>query len=198
VNPNGIHPERIWRRAALCCESQGDSSRVPWRRAATKGSSYFFRRLCADSLWQGSGGRAEFALANVDRSLPILLERRQIKSPNSGSRTPRNLQKTKNRAQLKSPKISILRNQKSRRNRIIDRESQRTFSRPARRLIGRHAQSVVCEGFGVHRRISNRLGQSGFCEGFDLQHRISNRFCTTNRIRRNSLKTKDRDISNRF
>jgi hypothetical protein len=122
-------------------------------------------------LWQESGGRAEFALANVGGSLPILLEQRQIKSPNSGSRTPRNLQKTKNRVQLKSPKISILQNQKSRRNRSIDRESQ---------------------------RISTRLAQSAFCEGFGVHKYISNRFCLANRIRRNSLKTKDRDISNRF
>src|SRR5271156_5138937 len=90
-------------------------------------AAIFFRRLCADSFRQESGGRAEFALANVGGSLPIILARRQIKSP----------------------KNSILQNQKSRRNPSIDRESQ---------------------------HISNRLAQSGFCEGFDLQHRISNRF----------------------
>jgi hypothetical protein len=128
-------------------------------------------------LWQGRSGRAEFALADVDGSLPALHKSRQIKSPNSGSRTPRNSQKTNNRTQLKSPKISIFQTQKFRGNRSTDRESQRISNRPARR--GGLAQSVFCEGFGVHKHISNR-------------------FCTTNRIRRNSLKTKDRDISNRF
>jgi hypothetical protein len=177
---------------------------VPWRRAATKGSSYFFRRLCADSLWQESGWRAKFALANAGGSLPIILERRQIKSPNSGSRTPRNSQKTKNRTQLKSPKNSILQNQKSRRNRIIDRESQRISNRlarrgePARRLLGGLAQCALYEGFGMRKHISKRLAQSAFCEGFGVREHISNRFCTTNRIRCNSFKTKDRDISNRF
>jgi hypothetical protein len=153
VNPKGIHPE---------CLGEGRRQRV---------AAIFFRRLCADSLWQESGERAEFALANAGGSLPILLKLRQIKSPNSGSRTPRNSQKTKNRTQLKSPKNSILQNQKSRRNRIIDRESP---------------------------PISNRLAQSALCEGFGVHKRISNRFCTTNRIRCNSFKTKDRDISNRF
>ncbi len=55
--------------------------------------------VCWQAAWWSAGGyvptgaeqmSAEFALADVDRSLPILLESQQIKSPNSGSRTPRN------------------------------------------------------------------------------------------------------------
>jgi len=95
-----------------------------------------------------------------------------------------------------------LQNQKSRRNRSINHESQRTSNRLARR--GGLAQSVFREGFSLHKRISNRparrggLAQSAFREGFGLHQHISNRFYTANRIRRNSFKTKDRDISNRF
>ena len=42
------------------------------------------------------------------------------------------------------------------------------------------------------------LAQSVFCEGFGVHKHISNRFWLTNRIRRNSLKTNHRPISNRF
>jgi hypothetical protein len=153
-------------------------------------AAIFFRRLCAGSRWQERSGRAEFALADPYVSLSIPHESRQIKSPNSGSRTPRNSQKTNNGHPLKSPKISILQNQKSHRNRSIDHKSQR--------ISNRLAQSVVREGFGLHKPISNRLAQSAFCEGFGLRQHISNRFYITNRIHRNSLKTNDRDISNRF
>jgi hypothetical protein len=142
-----------------------------------RAAAIFLGGLGVDALWKARDGRAEFALADLCAKLSILRKTRQIKSPNSGSRTPRNSQKTKNRPQLKSPKISILRNQKFRRDRIIYRESQRISTRLARR--GGLAQSAFREGFGLHKRISNR-------------------FCPTNRIRRNSLKTKDRDTSNRF
>jgi len=106
---------------------------------------------------------------------------------------PRNSQKTNNGDQLKSPKISNLQNQKSHRNRSVDRKSQRISNRPARRgglaqsvfregfglhksISNRLAQSVVREGFGLHKPISNRLAQSAFCEGFGLRQHISNRF----------------------
>jgi hypothetical protein len=159
VNPAGIHPERV---------GEGLLFRSLRRQRV---AAIFFRRLCAGSLWQRRSGRAKSALAGPDGLFPILHESRQIKSPNSGSRMPRNSQKTNNGDPLKSPKISILQNQKPRRNRSAVHESQ---------------------------RISNRLAQSVFREGFGLQQHISNRFWPTNRIRRNSLKTKDRDISNRF
>jgi hypothetical protein len=137
-------------------------------------------------LWQRRGGRAEFALAGPDGSFPILHESRPIKSPNSGSRTPPNSQKTNNGNPLKSPKISILQNQKSHRNRSIHHESQRISNRlaqsafregfgPHKRISNRLAQSVVREGSGLRQHISNRLAQSVVREGFGLRHHISNR-----------------------
>jgi len=50
--------------------------------------------------------------ARLESLLPVLQQSGQIKSPNSGSRTPRNSRKTNNADQLKSPKNQILQNQK--------------------------------------------------------------------------------------
>jgi hypothetical protein len=51
-----------------------------------------------------------FDARHLDEKFRSLPEFRKIKSPNSGSRTPRNSQKTKNGAPLKSPKFSLLPN----------------------------------------------------------------------------------------
>jgi hypothetical protein len=88
-------------------------------RSLQSTNSIFLGGLCVDALWKARDSGAEFAPADLCAKPAIPHKSRQIKSPNSGSRTPRNSQKTKNRTQLKSPKNSILRDQKFHRTRSI-------------------------------------------------------------------------------
>lgn len=98
---------------------------------------------------------------------------------------PRNSQKTNDRAQLKSPKNQILENRKV------------EFTR---QLLGGSRRDAAPISQRISTRLARRggLAQSVFCEGFVMHKHISNRFWSTNRIHRNSLKTNNRDISNRF
>src|ERR1700683_3518638 len=108
----------------------------------------------------------------------ILHEFRQIKSPNSGSRTPRNPQKTNTGDLLKSPKNQLLPRRKFEFTRQLLGGRDRSAEQEAQCISTRLAQSDFCEGFWPtsrngcnalktkHRRISTRLAQSDFCEGF--------------------------------
>jgi len=98
---------------------------------------------------------------------------------------PRKLQKAKDRAQLKSPKNHILENRKV------------EFTR---QLLGWSHRNTAPESHHISTRLARRGGvaQSVFCEGFGLHQGVSTRFCLTTRNRRNSLKTNHRPISTRF
>jgi hypothetical protein len=113
----------------LCAPEKGrQGEATPGRAPATgvvavttDGRRSIIRRLCGDGSWRESG----LVARDLYGGSPALRELRQIKSPNSRSRTPRNSRKTNSGVPLKSPKISVLLSQESKRFSRVLRISNR-------------------------------------------------------------------------
>jgi len=153
-----------------------------WGKRARRGGGALVARVCTTSLpADPNGGRS-----------PIFRDRARF----SANRDKLNRQ---------TPEIERLVTYRKQRIALSSNRQKIRFSKteklssPASFLEGAavtRLQYLRAFPTGLARR--GGLAQSVFCEGFGVHKHISNRFWPTNRIRRNSLKTKDRDISNRF
>jgi hypothetical protein len=153
-----------------------------WGKRARRGGGALVARVCTTSLpADPNGGRS-----------PIFRDRARF----SANRDKLNRQ---------TPEIERLVTYRKQRIALSSNRQKIRFSKteklssPASFLEGAavtRLQYLRAFPTGLARR--GGLAQSVFCEGFGVHKHISNRFWLTNRIRRNSLKTNHRPISNRF